>query len=142
MKIEIINLQKKPLPLSKASLKNTVKKIVSLINDPFCFSEISVVFLGRDRMHILNLNFNQAGYATDVLAFDYTTGYADVVICIDIARENALKYKSTIKREVLLYLIHGLLHLAGYADKRPGSKIIMEKEQSRILRAICKEDAA
>jgi probable rRNA maturation factor len=53
----------------------------------------------------------------------------DVVISVDRARIQARQFSNTLKRELALYVIHGLLHLAGYRD---GSKKMKRCEQGLL----------
>ena len=60
----------------------------------------------------------------------------DVVICPEVAQEQAKAYRKRREEEILLYLIHGVLHLLGYKDSARKDRLRMQKEQQRILKAI------
>ena len=47
-----------------------------------------------------------------------TFEHGEIVISAQTAAENAAKYGKRLDHEVALYIIHGLLHLNGYEDKR------------------------
>ena len=64
--------------------------------------------------------------ATDVLAFDLGTDRrrryieGEVVVCTDVARRRAAFRNRSLqaaRAELALYLVHGILHLAGYDDR-------------------------
>lgn len=57
----------------------------------------------------------------------------DIVISTDAAIQNANDYKSPLAREVVLYIIHGILHLLGYDDHslREGKR--MRKKEQELL---------
>ncbi|MBL7085203.1 MAG: rRNA maturation RNase YbeY [Candidatus Omnitrophica bacterium] len=57
----------------------------------------------------------------------------DVVICPEIARKFAKIYRSTTKKEISLYLTHGILHLLGYDDMNAKSRSQMRAQEQEIL---------
>lgn len=78
---------------------------------------------------------------TDVLTFPETEGSdrsirADIAVCIDEAARQAATHGYRVERELLLYIIHGLLHCAGFDDREPDEYALMHAEEDRILRAI------
>lgn len=54
----------------------------------------------------------------------------DIVVSLDRARAQAKEFNTALKKELALYVIHGVLHLAGHRD---GSKK-MERLQQKILK--------
>lgn len=68
---------------------------------------------------------------TDVITFPY----GEIVVCAPVAASRALEFRQTVTGELALYCIHGLLHLAGQDDIRPGDAKRMHREQDRILKA-------
>jgi len=63
--------------------------------------DLSIVFVGKKRIHELNLKYRKKDKPTDVLSFG--EGLNEIVICPAIA-----------KTEMVKLLIHGILHLLGY----------------------------
>ncbi len=100
---------------------------------------LSIAFIGREEIRELNKKYRKRNTATDVLSFGKAKGFKEgsdskvkeIAICPSIIRENAKKYKSTFKKELVRVLIHGVLHLFGY-DHEKG-----EKEKKKMER---KED--
>ena len=56
-----------------------------------------------------------------------------------VASDNANLHGVTLDRELTRYLIHGLLHMGGYDDKKPDERKIMKREENRILRKLADE---
>ena len=86
----------------------------------------------------------QAG-PTDVLTFDLgshpTRGQldAEIVLCADIARRAAAPRGETLKAaraELALYLVHGLLHLAGYDDHTRRTAARMHAREDELLQQL------
>jgi probable rRNA maturation factor len=88
----------------------------------------------------LNRRYLQHDYATDVLSFllDSGSGWLDgeIVISADTAASQAPQYDSSAEAELLLYVIHGVLHLVGYEDTTPSERKRMLARQRRYLRRL------
>lgn len=76
--------------------------------------------------------------ATDVITFHH----GEIVIGAEVARRQAEEYGEPLGREILRYLCHGLLHLAGHEDEEPGQRAIMEKAQEEIVAALWNDELA
>ena len=50
---------------------------------------------------------------TDVITFDH----GEIIVSAEVAEEKAAEYGHPTEEELLLYIVHGLLHLGGYKDK-------------------------
>ncbi len=84
----------------------------------------TLVCVGERRMRQLNEKFTGRGELTDVLSFPegeidpdegvYRAG--DVVICSAAARKAARGRGVPVRDELMLYALHGWLHLAGFRD--------------------------
>ena len=66
-------------------------------------------------MRNINKQYLNHDYITDVITFDLEQT-AEIIICPWVAEKNAKAYDLLVQQELVLYLIHGLLHLAGYND--------------------------
>lgn len=69
---------------------------------------------------------------TDVITFPY----GEILVCAPVAASRAREFSHSVTAELALYIIHGLLHLAGHDDIRPADAARMALEQERILRAV------
>lgn len=113
---------------------------------------LSIVFVTALKIRNLNREYLKRGYATDVLAFDLKEGkkrrdrsrpvparrtareiIGDIVISADAAIQNGKAYKTSTGKEIVLYLIHGILHLLGFDDHAPRDIQIMRKKEQKIL---------
>lgn len=66
---------------------------------------------------------------TDVITFHH----GEIVIGTEVAQRQALEFNEPLAREILRYLVHGLLHLAGHEDADPVERLTMEAAQETIL---------
>jgi len=69
---------------------------------------------------------------TDVLSFPMDDG-VDVVVNVERARREAKSRGHTIKAELGLYVIHGLLHACGYDDGNDVDRARMRKAEQDVL---------
>jgi probable rRNA maturation factor len=80
--------------------------------------EVSVLLAGDRTLRRLNREFRGKDKATDVLSFpaaeEIADEYAgDLAISLDTARRQAKSHRHTLRDEVRVLLLHGLLHLDG-----------------------------
>ncbi len=77
---------------------------------------------------------------TDVLTWNYAQDAgrldAEVVVCIDEARRQASARSLTPEHELLLYVVHGVLHCLGHDDHEASARKAMHAEEDRVLCAI------
>jgi probable rRNA maturation factor len=101
--------------------------------------ELSIAFLTDDVLANLHGRFLDDPSTTDVITFD---GNADmdsageVCVSVDTAIQSARSRKIDFSRELLLYVVHGWLHLAGYDDLRPDRKRRMRAAEARAISLI------
>ena len=135
MQITIINRQKK-IPVSKRAAKAAIFNALEIlkVNQP---GELTVVYVDNQTIQELNYRFLGEPYPTDVLCFNLGKKgrfVADIVISVEQAMENAARFRTSLSREMKLYLIHGLLHLFGYDDRRRRDRMRMHRKTLEILR--------
>ena len=79
-----------------------------------------------DRVH---KDFMGIDGPTDVITFHH----GEIVIGAQVAERQAAEFGEPLPREILRYLIHGLLHLAGHEDEEPAGRSAMEAAQETII---------
>lgn len=82
-----------------------------------------------DRVH---RDFMDIPGPTDVITFHH----GEIVIGAEVAQRQAEEYSEPLAREILRYLVHGLLHLAGHEDTEPADRSAMETAQELIVAKI------
>jgi rRNA maturation RNase YbeY len=97
-----------------------------------------VGYLFCDDEHILEVNNDYLGhdYYTDIITFDYCEGNVlngDLVISLETVESNAELFHKEYDEELHRVIIHGILHLCGHNDKRPGEREQMEAAENRAL---------
>jgi probable rRNA maturation factor len=69
---------------------------------------------------------------TDVITFHH----GEIVIGVDVAFRQAAENGEPPLRELLRYVVHGLLHLAGHVDEQPADRARMEAAQEPLVAAL------
>ncbi|MGD1277877.1 MAG: rRNA maturation RNase YbeY [Tepidisphaeraceae bacterium] len=101
--------------------------------------DLSVAVLDAPAMRDLHRRFLGLPGVTDVLSFELahdsrgrvTTG--EIAICFPVARLQARHRRLPLDHELLLYALHGLLHLCGFDDRTPSASRIMHAKEDQLL---------
>lgn len=98
--------------------------------------ELSYVFCSDDYLLQINQEYLNHDTLTDIVTFDNSEDpkkiEGDIFISIDRVKENGEKL-GTSDTELERVMVHGLLHLLGYKDKKKEDKALMtEKEDFYI----------
>ncbi len=155
MKVEIVdkalskNFEKLINKLVKTSLKYANFKIKK--------SKVCISFVERKEIRELNKKFRNKDSETDVLSFpnlelkpgvrvtkkqfkndiDPSTNLlmlGDIIICDDVAHEQAKEYNHSYEREVCYLIVHGMFHLLGFDHETDEDKIVMRTYEEATLR--------
>ena len=100
--------------------------------------------VGDEEMASLHERFSHVTGTTDVLTFDLRDHpdnpdepiEGDIVICLDEAQRQAEARTHDTRSEVLLYAVHGLLHLLGEDDHEPADYDRMHRREDELLQRI------
>ena len=134
-KIEIINSQDSII-LDLESIKLLSKKAHT-----FCLQEskkssplrnlqsLEVSILNDKQIALVHEEFMNDSTPTDVITFDY----GEILVSAETALAQSKALKVSLEDEILLYIIHGMLHLGGYLDKDEADFNEMKIIQERIL---------
>src|SRR5690606_577401 len=57
----------------------------------------------------------------------------DVIICLDVAEENAREIGQSVDRELTFLIVHGVLHLCGYDHDSPADEAVMIQAQKQLM---------
>lgn len=107
------------------------------------------VMVTKPRITALNaLHLHHEG-ATDVITYDLRGGFrlpdedeenettlGEIYFCPAVAAEQAPKFGSTPSKELFLYAVHGMLHLAGEDDLTDQARAAMRLAETRVLAAV------
>ena len=136
MILEIANLQKCYV-IKNSNIKRAAKEVLGKKGNG---AKLSVAFVDNDEIKRLNKIYFDSNDATDVIAFPLSNNQnslnGEIVVSVETAVESALRGSIDVEAEIILYVVHGLLHLLGYSDKNKNDAIVMHNEESRILKTL------
>ena len=145
MKVSLINNQSK----IKLDL-DLIREAAAYISDKFdkdLKSELNIVFSDGKEIRKLNKKYRRIDRETDVLSFSYisdkdkispgagTYTVGELIICPEVAQSNILKQdeKWNLNLEIILLIIHGILHIYNYDHEEEKNRIDMESIQNSLV---------
>ena len=90
---------------------------------------LEVSILNDKQIALVHEEFMNDSTPTDVITFDY----GEILVSAETALAQSKSLKVSLEDEILLYIIHGMLHLGGYLDKNEADFNEMKIIQERIL---------
>ncbi|HVW39114.1 MAG TPA: rRNA maturation RNase YbeY [Pirellulales bacterium] len=123
------------LPVAEPRLREAIELVLRQAN--IAQAEISVAIVDDPSMHELNRRYLNHDEPTDVLSFvlEANEGALDgeIIVSADTAASTAIRFGWAAEDELLLYVIHGALHLVGYDDLEPAAKSEMRRQERACL---------
>ncbi|HSQ57746.1 MAG TPA: rRNA maturation RNase YbeY [Gemmata sp.] len=109
--------------------------------------KVTLALVDNAHIHRLNKQFLNHDEPTDVLTFPYTDPDAkvlegEVAIGYEVAKENAAERGHDANLELILYVIHGCLHLCSYDDTDAKAAAEMRKKEREYLTQLGMPDIA
>ncbi|MDG5470849.1 rRNA maturation RNase YbeY [Jeotgalibacillus sp. ET6] len=110
--------------------------------------ECSVTFVTNDKIQEINKTYRGKDKPTDVISFamedeaegdlavigaDIPRMLGDIVISVQVAKEQADEYGHSFSRELGFLALHGFLHLLGYDHIKESDEAVMFGRQNVIL---------
>ncbi|OON97657.1 MAG: rRNA maturation RNase YbeY [Candidatus Epulonipiscioides saccharophilum] len=107
--------------------------------------EISLSIVNKQAIQDINKEFRGIDKPTDVLSFPQYDSpeqfshlseniiLGDIILCVDIAIEQAIEYNHTLTREVCFLVAHSCFHLLGYDHMTDEEEKIMFAKQDSVL---------
>jgi probable rRNA maturation factor len=93
---------------------------------------VSITVMGARAMAAVHRDFLDVLGTTDVITFPY----GEILVCAPVAAARACEFGHSATRELVLYAIHGLLHLSGFDDREDADAARMKAAQERILERV------
>ena len=103
-------------------------------------AEISIAVVENAEIRRVNRQYLEHDFATDVISFSLGEPAGplegDLMVSAEMAVEQAARYGWSPLEELLLYVIHGTLHLAGYDDLTDEDRAVMRRQETHYLQAL------
>lgn len=134
-----LGLEADEIPASSRQILDAVRTTLRMERAPPAKIEVAVV--GDARIAELNRQYLDTDAPTDVLSFPLSEPGEKpleglIVVSSDTARRQADRLGHDPAAELILYAIHGCLHLLGYDDQQPEAFARMHAREGEILSAL------
>ena len=110
-------------------------------------AEISLTFVGAQRIRKLNREYLGRDRTTDVISFDLSGGrpvsesgrsagcplVGDIYVCVPRAKKQASDYGISAEEELFRLAVHGVLHLMGYDHEKDTESRRMNRLQEQLV---------
>ncbi|MCH2174508.1 MAG: rRNA maturation RNase YbeY [Lentisphaeria bacterium] len=149
IRVEVNNFQRKYTVGNESILVDLISQALKVCGlNSMVTKEASIVFnlVNSPRMSQVNRDFLNHVGTTDVITFSYldelTDGLepepvvAEIFICLDVAKKAAKKFKTSFTQEVILYIVHGILHVCGYDDHEQEDIVAMRAAEKTVLKKL------
>jgi len=132
--VEIAN-QQELLSLDESRLRDGIRAV--LVDEGITNANISVAVVDDATIKEINAQFLQHDWATDVISFvlEQRKGFVEgeIIISAETAAASAGQFGWKADDELLLYAVHGALHLVGYDDQTPATRKTMRERERAYL---------
>ena len=132
--IEIDNRQD-ALDVDRCLIQEGIRAVLE--GEGVAAAEVNVAIVDDAEIHIVNREFLSHDYPTDVISFllseDDGPLEGELIVSAEHAMKCAHEYGWTAREELLLYAIHGTLHLVGYDDLDETTEPLMRQKETFYL---------
>lgn len=155
MKLEVVNQARKKI--SPSFIKKVLQETLFLSDRKIEQISLSVVFVSKKRIQELNRIYRKKNEPTDVLSFNYSSGYnkkgirglpaealpvrqagsvkaGEIILCPEVIEKSAKERGVSFQKELAFVLSHGILHLLGM---RHGRKMYEMQNKILNLKFVC-----
>lgn len=97
--------------------------------------DVNLSFVSDSVMKELNLEFRDKEELSNVLSFNHEEGapHGDIAISEKVVSEESKNLNYPEEEMIILYFVHGMLHLAGFDHTKDEERDKMEKTEEEIL---------
>jgi probable rRNA maturation factor len=142
--IQIDNSQKL-LRINKRSVKEAVQAVLQS-EDILC-KEVSLYFVDEPTLCDMHANFFDDPSPTDCISFPIdgeeegsNRHLGEIFISTQAAIDYAAQHQTDPYEELMLYVVHGLLHLIGYDDIKPKDRASMRVAEKRLMHELLQKN--
>ncbi|MEZ6232866.1 MAG: rRNA maturation RNase YbeY [Phycisphaerales bacterium] len=129
--------------LDRSTLDWLRRHVASAAGELACAGEVRVRAVGDAEMRAAHARHLGEDSTTDVLTFDLRENAeggapldVDVLVCVDEAERQGGERGHPASHELLLYIVHAMLHCLGYDDRDEASFAAMHAREDEVLGAI------
>ena len=135
--------------VDRSFLEQAINRI--LAEQQISHAELSVVLVDDREIHQMNRDFLGHDYPTDVISFSLNTSVennlcrpqdsvttasdlqGELIVSVETALREAKSHGWSLQAELLLYVVHGILHLCGYDDLEDEARPAMRTRERELM---------
>jgi probable rRNA maturation factor len=112
----------------------------------FAPAQLTLRFVDAEEGRVLNRDYRNKDYATNVLTFAYNEGeiepaedeptQADIILCTDVLQREAAEQHKSVEAHTAHLVVHGVLHAQGYDHETDEEAEEMEALETEILASL------
>jgi probable rRNA maturation factor len=134
--MDVAVVSQTPLPETLTlRMERICRRILS--DTGFIEGKLEVSIVDDATIQALNREHLDHDWPTDVLSFPLETRHphleAEIIVSHQTAEDRAAEFDQTKEQELLLYVIHGTLHLVGYDDQSERARTIMNQAEQKYF---------
>ena len=119
-------------------LSRALRHLAGLVDPDVARIELNVRIVDADEGRLLNQQFRQKDYATNVLTFEYGTDpsgtlHSDIVLCYPVLVTEAMAQNKALEHHAAHLVLHGLLHALGFDHLDDEQAAEMEALEIKLL---------
>lgn len=137
MTVLLLNEQRKH-KINSRILKNRINIVLEYLDCQD--SELSILLVSDAKIRKLNSRYRKIDKPTDVLSFPQENDDAlpvhllgDIVVSAETAQKQAREHHLSFNEELVLLIIHGILHLLGMDHERSAKEARQMRQKTYIL---------
>jgi len=118
---------------------NILKKVIQeyILSMNYFVKSIDIQLVDDRILKKVNQEFLRHNYSTDIITFNHSSKNreieAELLVGNTMLKFNSIKYKVSLKEELLRLIFHGILHLVGFKDKNKSEIELMKKNEDILI---------
>ena len=121
--------------INKKELNLVIKKAIADLD--FYIDHVALIFVDDIYLKNLHAKYLNDPTITDVMTFDLRdedSKDVEIYISVDTAQRQSSELKISVREELLRYVLHGILHIAGYNDDNPDDQAKMKLVENEMVK--------
>ena len=147
LQVDIQNRQKDvPFVIDRGSVCPALELV--LLSEERQVDALSLSFVSEDRIRKIHEEYFHDASSTDCITFPLDADFSvklpfrylgEVVVCPKTAFLYVDRCIVAFWKELTLYVVHGLLHLLGYEDTSPETRVVMKQKEKKYMALLAKK---
>ena len=132
-----IHIQQDAYQVDRRQLRLAIQDVLS--QEGIRNADISLAVVDDMTIQSLNRRYLRHDYPTDVLSFAFNRSpngdlEGEIIVSMETATHQSVEANWPVENELLLYVIHGALHLARYDDQQEKPRAVMKAKEQYYLK--------